>query len=776
MRIKHLLSLTVCGALFACVEQLFAPSNTGSISLRLASDESSAGACTTAQQPVQGHLDSARLVVTGHSTDSVALRPDATNSSFSGRLEGLDPGSYRVVLKGFVKGQVDYFGDTTGVKVTSGQNTVATISFCSFLAVLADLGLPTDSHEFTVRWTKVEKADHYIIEVNRNPSNPSSWVSSMTTDTSKLVTVTDTGIYSVRVRAANASVPAGRPGVTDSIWVTDFPVGHKTWTGRWGGSPTLWSDPGNWLPPAVPTSTDNLEVSPAPNQPTLPGTTFVNDLTIRAGAALNTNGDTLVVSGDLDARGPISGTGLVIMAGASKYFSGTVPNLLVSGIVSLSGNATANGNVTVEGPASLSTDDTLQISGDLDGAIAGTGLVVMTGTGRFLKGLVGDLQINGTVSLSGGLTTSRKMAIVGSEARLSLNGNVAVDSGDLRIVDGALAMNNPSDYIEMGNLSIWGTRRDTLLDGNMLIRGDFQEICIPNTTCRGSFTTGGKHTVRFDGHPNRQHISLDDPSAWWFNSMLFTSGVDSITFKTNALVVGNVSIPGDNNIYSEPTDTVFLCGIIQPGNVGNWLVATTVLCETPSNLTATVDSLRPTSARVGLHWTDSSTIQDGFLIERCQGAACSTFSPIGTTGANVRDWKDSLPLGTTHSYRVRAYNSVGVSAYSNTASLSTPMLLQNGQTVQVTGATGDQLYYAIEVPPGQTQLAIVTADSSPSPSGDADLYVRFGSRPTLTTWDYRSTTAFNSEQCTVANPNGGEWYIMVYAKAGFWGVSLTATY
>ena len=783
MRLGHLLLLIVCGALVAaCVEQLVSPSRTGSISLRLASDKSPSGGCAAAQPPVAGHLDAARLVVSGGSTDSIELKADATNSSFSGKLDGLDPGSYVIALKGFVNRQVDYYGDTSGVQVRSGENTVATVSFCSFRPAIADLGLPTNSRAFTARWTRVQKADHYIVEHSKNPDVSSSWVASVTTDTSAIVTVSDTGTYTIRVLAVNPSVPTGRPSIPDSIWVADFPLaGHKTWTGRWG-SPTDWSDPGNWLPPAVPTLTDTLEVNPAPNQPTLAGTTMVNQLTVRAGASLNTDGDTLLISGDLDARGSITGAGLVVMTGASKTLRGSVPNLLATGTIGLSGNTAAAGSVTVAAGATLNTnDDTLRVSGDLDASapIAGPGLVVLTGTGKTAHGSVPDLRIEGTTSLSNSLTVIGNLAIVGIGAKLAFNGNPVADSGDLNLVDGALLMNNPADFLQVRNLNVSGPRNDTLSDGLVLISGDFHELCNA-PSCVGSFYTGGKFEVQFDyqGPTRSQNIVLQDPAAWWFNNVRFTGAPDSVTFKTNARVAGAVVIPGDNVVYSEPNDTVFLCGTIDPFSVGSWSVSNTVLCKTPTNLIAEVDTLGPTSTHVSLSWSDSLANEDGFAIERCQGAGCSTFALIATAGGNATGSRDSVQLATTYTYRVRAYNTVGVSAYSNTASISTPTLLQNGQTVyDIAAGTGGQIYYAIHIPSGQTQLTVTTIFGTQNPgAGDADLYVRFGSQPTLANWNCRASTPFNSEQCTFPNPPAGDWHIMIDAVAGFSGLALVAAY
>lgn len=79
-------------------------------------------------------------------------------------------------------------------------------------------------------------------------------------------------------------------------------------------------------------------------------------------------------------------------------------------------------------------------------------------------------------------------------------------------------------------------------------------------------------------------------------------------------------------------------------------------------------------AQFTLTWTDNSTNETGFRIERAPGLNATTgFTEIATVGANVVTYVDAgLPNSTSYSYRLRAYNSAGNSGYSNTASGTTP--------------------------------------------------------------------------------------------------------
>jgi titin len=68
---------------------------------------------------------------------------------------------------------------------------------------------------------------------------------------------------------------------------------------------------------------------------------------------------------------------------------------------------------------------------------------------------------------------------------------------------------------------------------------------------------------------------------------------------------------------------------------------------------------------VTLTWTDHSTNESGFKIERRTGSGA--YTELGTVGANVTSYDDSITPtpGTAYTYRVRAYNAAGNSAYSN---------------------------------------------------------------------------------------------------------------
>jgi len=61
-------------------------------------------------------------------------------------------------------------------------------------------------------------------------------------------------------------------------------------------------------------------------------------------------------------------------------------------------------------------------------------------------------------------------------------------------------------------------------------------------------------------------------------------------------------------------------------------------------------------------------------------------------------------------------------------------------------------------------------------TGDADLYVRFGSKPTVVAFSCRPFTTGNDETCTVNAPAAGTWYVMVRGFTAYGGLAVKGTY
>lgn len=134
-------------------------------------------------------------------------------------------------------------------------------------------------------------------------------------------------------------------------------------------------------------------------------------------------------------------------------------------------------------------------------------------------------------------------------------------------------------------------------------------------------------------------------------------------------------------------------------------------------------------------------------------------------------------LGYSQQDVIDAFNVVGVSA----ACIVMPPPpvpptpeLQNGVPVtNLSGATASETFYVVNVPAGKTTLSVKI--SGPG-TGDADLYTRYQSRPTVSSYDCRPYQTGNNETCTFNNPVAGPYYVMLKGYSSYTGVTLVATY
>ena len=122
-----------------------------------------------------------------------------------------------------------------------------------------------------------------------------------------------------------------------------------------------------------------------------------------------------------------------------------------------------------------------------------------------------------------------------------------------------------------------------------------------------------------------------------------------------------------------------VAGVTAPSNTDS----ATTLFAPPDNLWAIIVS----SSRIDLFWSDNSSGESGYHIERKTGAA-GTYSQIASVGPNVETFKiEGLEASTTYYYRVRAFNDQGVSPYSNEVIATTSAVL-TASSVSTDGGGG----------------------------------------------------------------------------------------
>jgi FtsP/CotA-like multicopper oxidase with cupredoxin domain len=174
------------------------------------------------------------------------------------------------------------------------------------------------------------------------------------------------------------------------------------------------------------------------------------------------------------------------------------------------------------------------------------------------------------------------------------------------------------------------------------------------------------------------------PAGPWADLVTLDSSGNSTGTATYSDPIGNtnqafyyrvqaVNIVGDTWDYTDPAinegagfPTLTLAS--DYSNIGSFAFPPAA----PSNLTAT-NLLVGQRVRVRLDWVDNAANETGFTIER---ALNSDFT-LGLVSTNVAANSTSSSTGnlsrtTTYYFRIRAYNQFGVSAWSNTVSITTP--------------------------------------------------------------------------------------------------------
>ncbi|WNG43772.1 bacillolysin [Archangium minus] len=107
-----------------------------------------------------------------------------------------------------------------------------------------------------------------------------------------------------------------------------------------------------------------------------------------------------------------------------------------------------------------------------------------------------------------------------------------------------------------------------------------------------------------------------------------------------------------------------------------------------------------------------------------------------------------------------AWTAVGVAAAPTWSTLSTQSNLS--------GARSSSTSFSYVTPTGAKAMKFEMSGGS----GDADLYVKFGSAPTTTSYDCRPYASGNAESCTFNPSQQGTYYVMIRGYSAYSGVTL----
>ncbi len=134
----------------------------------------------------------------------------------------------------------------------------------------------------------------------------------------------------------------------------------------------------------------------------------------------------------------------------------------------------------------------------------------------------------------------------------------------------------------------------------------------------------------------------------------------------------------------------------------------------------------------------------------------------------------SPPQAGTYYVSLRAYAAYSGVTLTGTYSATTggdPYLTNGVAVTNLSGASGSAKYWRINTPAGKTLTIKISGGS-----GDADLYTRFGSRPTTSTYACRPYLNGNNETCTTNSTQAGDYYVMLRGYTSYSGVTLIGSY
>jgi subtilisin len=253
----------------------------------------------------------------------------------------------------------------------------------------------------------------------------------------------------------------------------------------------------------------------------------------------------------------------------------------------------------------------------------------------------------------------------------------------------------------------------------------------PNSACNlfaDYFSARWTRTVNFAQGVYRFTVSGDDVAWLWIDNQLrlAVGGTNTVDVQLSL---------GDHVIRLEHAENVGVASVSL-----SW-----EQMLPPSNLVATAVS----TSQINLSWTDNSSFEDGFKIERWNG---SSYSQINTVGASVRTYSDfGLAPTTTYWYRVRAFNSAGDSGYSNESFATTFCSYEVSPTTAsfvMSGGTG-----SVTVAPSASCSWSATSNASwltitSGASGAGNGVVNYSVAP-YTTWESARTATITVGDRTV---------------------------
>ncbi|AKJ07516.1 Zinc metalloproteinase precursor/aureolysin [Archangium gephyra] len=147
-------------------------------------------------------------------------------------------------------------------------------------------------------------------------------------------------------------------------------------------------------------------------------------------------------------------------------------------------------------------------------------------------------------------------------------------------------------------------------------------------------------------------------------------------------------------------------------------------------------------------------------------------------GGNTETCTFAAPSAGTYYVKIYGYSAAsGMSLKgSYTAGSGGGNVLTSGvESAQYSGASAAWNCFTLNVPAGKTSV-VFNQTGKTGTTGDADLYVRFGAQPTLSSYNCRPYLNGNTESCTINAPSAGTWYACSYGYSAYTAVTMKGTY